>query len=253
MGPLNMSRESRRKDDPLVARRNGRSKRLMEHPPPSSSSTFSVDVTGTNPTTDWKYLNEGGATIVFSYVGPEHPNFSGNVLRLRKSPVGAASPSHPPVDEPDDPSVAFQSKVISRLLPSSILPTLHVVSVSPAWLQSLGTAAEQSRPISRRNSDQLDSTRTKGVLTTNLIEPPGLSLEIKVCFSALSFACGEEMLLNSRNGAFFPIPDMSPPSLKRSSLIIVDSACMLACERMQVCISLAISVHSIYIHRMLRE
>ena len=43
---------------------------------------------------DWKYVSEGGSTIVFSYAGPPHPHFDGTALRLRKGPV----PEH---DEPE--------------------------------------------------------------------------------------------------------------------------------------------------------
>ncbi|KAI0362474.1 hypothetical protein OH77DRAFT_57725 [Trametes cingulata] len=37
--------------------------------------------------TDWKYISEGGSTIVFSYTGPSHPKYDGTALRLRKAPL----------------------------------------------------------------------------------------------------------------------------------------------------------------------
>jgi inositol-pentakisphosphate 2-kinase len=123
-------------------------------------------------------VNEGGATIVFSYAGPSHPTFSGKVLRLRKTLRGHPGNGKP--DEPDDPSIAFQNKVISRLISPANLPELVALRLSPSWLASLAQVAEEARPISRRAKDHLDTSRSKGVLATNLIENPGLSVEIKV-------------------------------------------------------------------------
>lgn len=151
----------------------------MEHSSPSSlpSPTFDVDVTQTN-TADWKYVNEGGATIVFRYAGPTHPVFSGKVLRLRKVNVGQQGQDSS--NDAVDPSVLFQREIISQLFIPDCLPSLESACVERAWLESLIRVAEDARPLSRRIKDQLDTTRTRGVLATNLIETSGLSIEIKV-------------------------------------------------------------------------
>jgi len=122
-------------------------------------------------------VNEGGATIVFAYGGPFHPIFSDKVLRLRKSIRSHTGKAEP--DEPDDPSIAFQTKVTSRLIPSNCLPTLTAILLNKTWLESLARFAEEARPISRRAKDHLDTSRSKGVLATNLIQNSGLSVEIK--------------------------------------------------------------------------
>jgi inositol-pentakisphosphate 2-kinase len=157
-------------------------KRLMEQPPvvPSPSAPVLSDVDTTTPT-DWRYINEGGATIVFAYAGPPHPTLTGKVLRLRKT--SSRQPGAPSPDEPDDPSIAFQYNVTSRLIPSANLPALDPVHVQSSWLESLAHAADTLRPASRRDKDQLDTSRSKGVLATDLIGGPGLAVEIKVTSS----------------------------------------------------------------------
>ncbi|THV07793.1 hypothetical protein K435DRAFT_741128 [Dendrothele bispora CBS 962.96] len=128
--------------------------------------TTEEDITTTSPN-DWKYVSEGGATIVFSYVGPLPPTpqspsgqsscrvrnqaFEGMVLRLRKVPsvplgvrFGSDSSSNSSdssgssedieveeddEDEPDDPSIAFQRQCMTRLVPKAHLPRLESISV----------------------------------------------------------------------------------------------------------------------------
>ncbi|KAL7283657.1 hypothetical protein ACG7TL_003093 [Trametes sanguinea] len=57
----------------------------MSQPEPASDTPRVED---TSPL-DWKYVAEGGSTIVFSYAGPPRPQFDGTVLRLRKRPLSA--------------------------------------------------------------------------------------------------------------------------------------------------------------------
>ncbi|KAK7040883.1 hypothetical protein VNI00_009479 [Paramarasmius palmivorus] len=95
------------------------------------------DITTTNPVKDWKYVSEGGATIVFSYVGPPNPAYDGMVLRLRKMPnvpVGvrdsdSSSDSESDDEEEDDPSISFQRQCMTRLIPPTHLPRLQSISV----------------------------------------------------------------------------------------------------------------------------
>jgi inositol-pentakisphosphate 2-kinase len=135
------------------------------------------------PPADWKYVNEGGATIVLAYTGANQV-FSGTALRLRKTPIDAL-----PVlleEEADDPSVAFQSRVTSRLLPAQNLPRLEIVQVTRKWLEELGVLVESDRPTHRRDHDRIDYRRSKGVLATNLVGPGVLTVEIKVgCYFGL--------------------------------------------------------------------
>lgn len=135
---------------------------------------------------DWKYVAEGGSTIVFSYAGPPHAHFDGTALRLRKEPVPAHEESDknelapPPLDEPDDPTIVFQRTVVERLFPSEFLPRLDAVRVERAWLRELKGLVERLRPLERRLRDRIDLGKTKAVLATDLVGGKGWAVEIKV-------------------------------------------------------------------------
>lgn len=157
------------------------------------SSASTARVTDTLPT-HWKYVSEGGATIVFSYHGPPNPEFDGTVLRLRKSIVPAAHKITRASDlvgqreqdlgdvheEPDDPMIEYQTTCMERLIPPEHLPRLESVHVSQAWLEDLISLHDNNRPVDRRDRDQVDLTRTKGVLATDLVGGEWLAVEIKV-------------------------------------------------------------------------
>ncbi|KAJ6531626.1 inositol-pentakisphosphate 2-kinase [Mycena vulgaris] len=118
-------------------------------------------LTDTKPE-DWTYLSEGGATIVFSYVG-QNPDCVGTVLRLRKSPLADDNtgprmrdnqvfasvedlaahygiditrfppPPPPPRRDPvvfQDPTVIFQKECIARLIPAEFLPRLEPLDLA---------------------------------------------------------------------------------------------------------------------------
>jgi len=139
------------------------------------------DVLETKPA-DWKYVSEGGATIVYAYNGLSHPDFDGTVLRLRKAPVAAVKPGTDPVrkEETDDPTIEFQAKCMERLIPSEHLPRLETVWLSRSWLEALVELQDHVRPESRRLKDQVDFTKGKGVLATDLVGGNWLAVEIKV-------------------------------------------------------------------------
>ncbi|KAI0636645.1 inositol-pentakisphosphate 2-kinase [Trametes polyzona] len=163
-----------------------------------------VHITQTTPE-DWKYIAEGGSTIVFSYVGPPNPQFDGTALRLRKRPtsahedpvkyqkpqLGSVGPTGAPgtsegdeegglgEEEPDDPTIVFQRTVISRLVPAQHLPRLRSVLTQRAWLAALAERTERLRPPARRAKDEIDVDRRKAVLATDLVGGEGLVVEIK--------------------------------------------------------------------------
>lgn len=153
-----------------------------------------INVTHTLPQ-EWRYISEGGATIVFSYTG-EHPDFNGTVLRLRKTPFSNESVRVPVsaeaegisqtsqvnrenYSEPDDPMIDFQHTVIERLIPTEHLPRLMPVRVEYAWLQSLAERCHSERPQDRTQKDHIDVARTKAVIATDLVGGDGLTVEIK--------------------------------------------------------------------------
>ncbi|KAI0647391.1 inositol-pentakisphosphate 2-kinase [Trametes meyenii] len=147
---------------------------------------------------DWKYVAEGGSTIVFSYAGPPHADFDGTALRLRKRPVpqtgegnkdaeqrqqsrkgGGEEDGEDAEGEPDDPTIVFQRRVIEQLVPREHLPRLDAVRVDRAWLQELADAMEGLRPPERRAKDRIDTQKRKAVLATDLVGGEGWAVEIK--------------------------------------------------------------------------
>lgn len=133
---------------------------------------------------DWKYVSEGGATIVFSYIGSAHPVFDGTVLRLRKSALGKATAdgtSDTSEEEPDDPAIEYQTKCIQSLIPPNHLPRLQTVHLNRSWLEELTRLHNAARPEDRRVKDEVDLNRKKGILATDLVGGNWLAVEIKVC------------------------------------------------------------------------
>jgi inositol-pentakisphosphate 2-kinase len=135
-----------------------------------------ADVVDTAPE-EWRYISEGGATIVFSYAGRAHHQFDGMALRLRKVPWTTIPNADRTVrDECDDPSIEFQHTVMSRLIPAEHLPCLKTVHVNKDWLEAL----DADRPLKRRAEDHIDVSRRKAVLATDLVGGAGLAVEIRV-------------------------------------------------------------------------
>lgn len=131
---------------------------------------------------DWKYVSEGGATIVFSYKGPSHPGFDGMVLRLRKAPVVTASAINIATssEETEDPMIEFHAKCMRRLIPPEHLPRLETIQINRAWLEALVKLQDHVRPEFRRQKGQVDLTERRGVLATDLVGGNWLAVEIKV-------------------------------------------------------------------------
>lgn len=138
-------------------------------------------ITQTSPS-DWKYISEGGSSIVFSYIGAPNEDFDGKVLRLRKVDHDASSTDTPSPDEvePDDPSIAFQRLVIERLFPPQHLPQLRAVRLDGTWLEQLSQLVDEHRPEERSKKDKIDTRKQKGVLATDLVGGQGWAVEIKV-------------------------------------------------------------------------
>ncbi|KAJ3567019.1 hypothetical protein NP233_g6638 [Leucocoprinus birnbaumii] len=129
---------------------------------------------------DWKYVSEGGATIVFSYVGSPNPSYDGMVLRLRKA-VNLGRPVDGMVneDEPDDPIIEYQKRCMERLLSRENLPLLRSVRLERTWLEQLAEKHDKERPEARSRKDQIDFTRQKGVLATDLVGGDWIAVEVK--------------------------------------------------------------------------
>lgn len=174
------------------------------------------NVTSTVPS-DWKYISEGGATAVFSYIGPHHNMFNGTVLRLRKS--GSVSNS-----EKDDPSIAFQNQCISRLIPSIHLANLRPVHVTTIWLVEFARFHEKHRPAQRRSLAGIDTARTHAVVANDLVGSSPLVVEIKVSY--LVFLRQTSLItIYSPNGPSCLILDICQISRVSRNRTPVDSVC----------------------------
>ena len=147
--------------------------------------SITVDVSLTSPA-DWKYISEGGSSIVFSYAGPASPYFTGTALRLRKTTASDGEVDLPHLDdtsddeEPDDPTTVFQQRVSQRLIPADYLPRLLSVKVTESWLQELSDLSSEHRPETRKAKDDIAVKKTKAVLADDLVGGEGFVVEIKV-------------------------------------------------------------------------
>ncbi|KAF8993577.1 inositol-pentakisphosphate 2-kinase [Hymenopellis radicata] len=149
-----------------------------------SVSIFSVS--STLPS-HWKYISEGGATIVFSYIGPPNAELDGTVLRLRKSGVQTPVLEKSQFglmdgggEEPDDASIVFQEQCMERLIPLVHLPRLRSVRVDEAWLTEFARAHDVDRPLERSAVGGIDTSKNKAVLANDLVGGVALAVEIKV-------------------------------------------------------------------------
>ncbi len=141
---------------------------------------MTTHITETLPS-DWKYISEGGSSIVFSYAGSPNPSFDGTALRLRKVPNNEQETVTPEgEEEPEDPTIVFQHRVIQRLIPSEFIPRLESVHVDRTWLEELAKLSEERRPAERRAKDRIDLGKRKAVLATDLVGGLGWAVEIKV-------------------------------------------------------------------------
>jgi inositol-pentakisphosphate 2-kinase len=150
------------------------------------TATGVPDVTTTSPS-DWQYIAEGGASIVFAYDGRPNPVFDNTVLRLRKVPVNDTHEYTELEGEPDDKSIVFQERVISKLVPPEYLPMMVVAKVDTEWLEALSekVKTDHSRPLERRETQVIDVHHRKAVLSNNLIGRDGLAVEIKVSYLSI--------------------------------------------------------------------
>ena len=170
-----------------------------------------LDVTITSPT-HWKYISEGGASIVFSYVGPSNEAFNNTALRLRKAPLEALLEplaEEQQLEDPDDPSIAFQHQVIERLLPEEFLPQLKSVHVNRAWLEGLARLADEHRPPERKARDAVDTRKKKATLATDLVGGKGLAVEIKVRYPLLHLTYSSSHLRCIAEMGLFAVCDAS--------------------------------------------
>jgi inositol-pentakisphosphate 2-kinase len=140
---------------------------------------MAVCLSETSPA-EWKYISEGGATIVFSYRGPCHPILTGRVLRLSKTPCRGGGTSLRVSNDQTRLAAEFQQKIISRLLHPSHLVDLQAVPLESQWLEAFAIYHELSRPQERRSTSNIDRTNYTGFLAPDLMSGLSCAVEIKV-------------------------------------------------------------------------
>jgi inositol-pentakisphosphate 2-kinase len=138
------------------------------------------------PVTHFSYVAEGGANLVVAYTGENYNSFlQGSVLRIRKKIHDAPSLSETALKE-EDASVAFTDGVVVPLLPEHATPRLLSIPVhNKEWLRQLAEHVQYSRPLTRRDVDDIDVDRGYVVLADNLVgtasdDSMSIAVEIKV-------------------------------------------------------------------------
>ena len=81
--------------------------------------------------------------------------------------------------------IEYQARCMERLIPKVHLPRMESVRVERGWLERLRDLKDAERPPERRAKDQIDVTRRKGVLATDLVGGDTIAVEIKVRWTAL--------------------------------------------------------------------
>ncbi|EED81325.1 predicted protein [Postia placenta Mad-698-R] len=143
--------------------------------------THQPSLSNTSPG-DWKYVAEGGASIVFSYTGPADHRFSGTVLRLRKTThdfVNDSAAESLPTKDIDDLFIPIHQRVTRRLVPEGYLPRLLSARVEREWLMSLDQLSANQRPLDRLRTDRIDISRHNAILVTDLVGSAEWAVEIK--------------------------------------------------------------------------
>ncbi|KZS90001.1 hypothetical protein SISNIDRAFT_458334 [Sistotremastrum niveocremeum HHB9708] len=126
---------------------------------------------------DWKYLNEGGRHIVFSYVGSPHVDFDNMVLRLRK--INPDEQHTLASADNTEFTRQFHDQIISKLVPAQYLPEMHTVQLDPEWLGALARQTEPARPAVRAAKDQINVNAKHGIVCADLVGGKEWAVEIK--------------------------------------------------------------------------
>lgn len=143
-------------------------------------------------TSEWSYLAEGGAHLVFAYRGPSS-SLHNKVLRIRKEYIASSSSKPSESDEAFETARRyFASSVTPALVPANLLPSECRLTVDAKWVQQLEQESLDFRPetrLSMRRSSVIGGNVDLGrdrVLEVSLVEnllggEGDLAIEIKVC------------------------------------------------------------------------
>ena len=170
-----------------------------------------LDISSSTASSDWAYLSEGGESIVFAYIGETSSELTGKVLRLRKVPLDRQDLGTSNEDADITQTLDFHHRIITRLVPPSLLPSLRLCVVSPSLLSPLADSSHIMRPSERSSKDVIDIRQRRAVLATNLVGSPSsmskptLAIEIKPKWAFLpnlDFLSPETRLMKSKYSRF---------------------------------------------------
>lgn len=161
-------------------------------PGPQDDPGVSMDPSAETAASDWSYIGEGGAHVLFAYHGLV-ASWKNRVLRIRKRQAN-------PDDNAQQALWKWRSELLPRLLPTADLLLQQKVHVEGSWLRQVVDAAKGERSEGRIAENALEELEELGDVSVmdNAIgsaSTPGtrtLALEIKVSHSfALRLRRGE--------------------------------------------------------------
>ncbi len=141
---------------------------------------------------EWKYLNEGGANVVYAFGDPLHPRYGQMVLRVPKAADKPDSVFECEGEQQRKAQQAFEKVILPALVDEEFLVERRKVTLPSAWLRELEDLTEESRPSHRRHAQRssttaepVDAPGTTAELLANMISGQAvLAVEIKVCVLA---------------------------------------------------------------------
>ncbi|BEJ01812.1 hypothetical protein CcaverHIS631_0604940 [Cutaneotrichosporon cavernicola] len=154
---------------------------------PISPAAFKMDpVLARSAPTDWVYLGEGGAHVIFRYRGTD-PALQGRAMRLVKAEGATA-----------DAAVrhTWAAELLPQFLPASLLASPLPAIVNETWTRAVVTPTEIMRPAERRAegrplADSVDYGRPAQLmddLTCGVVGEKVLAIEIKPKWGFLPLA-----------------------------------------------------------------
>lgn len=196
---------------------------------------------------DWAYIAEGGAHIVFSYQG-QSKTYATRALRVRKPSATTESLAQA---EENDVSGQWRRNILPKLVPRQLLTTSREVTLEVGWYKELLAMVDVVRPAQRKSAIDLAAKGDRrGVLLEDLtfnVDDDGaitVAIEIKVCYPSpadflmLMFSPG------SPNGDFCHVLDIySRQSQFLSNLMFLDFAYTNIFEVAQTTLHMTLSIY----------
>ncbi|BEJ17268.1 hypothetical protein CspHIS471_0606690 [Cutaneotrichosporon sp. HIS471] len=154
---------------------------------PISPAAFKVDpVLARSAPTDWVYLGEGGAHVIFRYRGTD-PALQGRAMRLVKAEGATADAAVRHI---------WAAELLPQFLPASLLASPLPAIVNETWTRAVVTPTEIMRPAERRAegrplADSVDyghPAQLMDDLTCSVVGEKVLAIEIKPKWGFLPLA-----------------------------------------------------------------